>query len=87
MQVFQEVSYSNLAPDVVPIYTITNPKTIFNFMRIFESFSTIVTMMNKVFFQLWKFMTFFIILCILFSLMLDVLGIGNVKIGKKIGTK
>lgn len=52
----------------------------FNFLRIFSVFSTIVTMMNRVIFQLWKFLTFFAILCVLLSLMYSILGVGNVMV-------
>lgn len=52
----------------------------FNFLRIFRDFSTIVTMLSQVIFQLRIFMTFFLILCLLFSLMFGVLGIGNAAI-------
>ena len=48
--------------------------------RIFKVFSTIVTMMNRVIFQLWKFLTFFAILCVLLSLMYSILGVGNVMV-------
>ena len=50
----------------------------FSFLRIFSDLTKIVAMMNEVMFQLWKFMTFFIILCILLSLMFSVLGIGSI---------
>ena len=52
----------------------------FNFLRIFSALSTIVTMLSQVIFQLRIFMTFFLILCLLFSLMFNVLGIGNVLV-------
>lgn len=52
----------------------------FNFLRIFSAFSPIVTMLTSVIWQLRIFMTFYFILCLLFSLMLDVLGLANTKL-------
>ena len=55
----------------------------FNFLRIFSAFSPIVTMLTSVIWQLRIFMTFYFILCLLFSLMLDVLGLANYKLAGK----
>ena len=52
----------------------------FNFLRIFEALSPIVTMLFKVIWQLRIFMTFYFILILLFSLMYGVLGVGNYKL-------
>lgn len=52
----------------------------FNFLRIFNALSPIVTMLNNVIWQLRIFLTFYFILVILFSLMYGVLGIGNYKL-------
>jgi hypothetical protein len=49
----------------------------FNFLRIFEALSPIVTMLFNVIWQLRIFMTFYFILILLFSLMYGVLGVGN----------
>jgi len=52
----------------------------FNMLKIFRDLSPIVTMLSNVIFQLRIFMTFFLILTVLFSLMYDVIGIGNVRL-------
>jgi len=52
----------------------------FNFLRIFTFLSPIVTMLTNVIWALRIFMTFYFILCLLFSLMFGVLGIGNYKL-------
>jgi len=52
----------------------------FNFLRIFNALSPIVTMLNNVIWQLRVFLTFYFILVILFSLMYGVLGVGNYKL-------
>ena len=49
----------------------------FNYLRIFSALSPIVTMINKVVFDLNTFMLFYGILCLLFSLMWGILGLGN----------
>ena len=49
----------------------------FNYLRIFSALSPIVTMINKVVFDLNTFMLFYLILCVLFSLMWGILGLGN----------
>ena len=49
----------------------------FNYLRIFSALSPIVTMINKVVFDLNTFMLFYMILCVLFSLMWGILGLGN----------
>lgn len=55
----------------------------FNFLRIFQAFSPIVTMLNNVIWQLRIFMTFYFILILLFSLMYGVLGVGNYNLPGK----
>ena len=52
----------------------------FNFLRIFNALSPIVTMLNNVIWQLRIFLTFYFILVMLFSLMYGVLGLGNYKL-------
>jgi hypothetical protein len=52
----------------------------FNYLRIFEALSPIVTMLNNVIYQLRIFLTFYYILVLLFSLMYGVIGIGNYKL-------
>ena len=52
----------------------------FNFLRIFEALSPIVTMLFNVIWQLRIFMTFYFILILLFSLMYGVLGVGNYQL-------
>lgn len=54
-------------------------KTFF-FLRIFESLSPIVTMLTNVIYDLRIFLLFYTILVVLFSLLLGVLGVGNVKV-------
>ena len=49
----------------------------FNYLRIFSALSPIVTMINKVVIDLNTFMLFYLILCVLFSLMWGILGLGN----------
>lgn len=49
----------------------------FTLLKIFEDLSPIVTMLSGVILDLKDFMTFYFIQCILFSLMLGVLGVGN----------
>lgn len=49
-------------------------------MRIFSSFSSVVAMLSQVIYQLRIFITFYFILQFLFSLILGILGIGNVKV-------
>lgn len=53
------------------------------FLRIFVFFSAIVTMLSSVIWDLRFFMTFYFIEAALFSLMLSVLGIGNINIPGK----
>lgn len=52
----------------------------FTFLKIISSLSPIVTMLTNVVFDLRIFMLFYTILCILFSLLFCVLGLGNRKI-------
>lgn len=52
----------------------------FNVLRIFAPFSPIVVMLSSVIVQLSAFMTFYFIQCLLFSLMIGVLGVGNYKL-------
>jgi len=49
----------------------------FNFMRVFTKLSPIVTMLTNVFWRLRIFMTFYVILLLLFSLIFGVIGLGN----------
>lgn len=53
------------------------------YLRIFNSFTPIVTMLTNVIWELRFFFTFYYIECFLFSLMLGVLGVGNWKIEGK----
>lgn len=55
----------------------------FKFLRIFQALSPIIIMIRNVFFDLLPFMTFYIILITLLSLIYGVLGIGNIKIPGK----
>ena len=55
----------------------------FNFLRIFKMLSPIVVMLTNVIWQLRIFMTFYFILCILFSLWYSVVGVGNYKLRGK----
>jgi hypothetical protein len=50
---------------------------IFFYMRIVEKFSPIVTMLQRVVYDLRIFLLFYFILILLFSLLLGVLGVGN----------
>lgn len=52
----------------------------FSFLRIFKSLSPIVTMLQNVIWDLRVFLTFYVILTLLFSLMYGVLGLGNSRI-------
>jgi len=54
-------------------------KTFF-FLRIFDVLSPIVTMLTNVIYDLRIFLLFYGILVFLFSLMLGILGIGNIEI-------
>ena len=58
----------------------------FNFLRIFKALSPIVTMLNNVIWELRIFMTFYAILCVLFSLWYGVLGLGNYRLRGKFRT-
>lgn len=49
----------------------------FKFMRIFKDFSPIVTMLTTVVYDLKAFILFFFILNALFSLLLGIIGVGN----------
>lgn len=55
-------------------------KTFF-FLRIFETLSYIVTMINQVVFDLRVFILFYSILIVIFSMIFAVLGVGNKKFG------
>lgn len=52
----------------------------FSFLRIFSQLSHIVTMLSQVILDLRSFMTFFFIMCTMFSMMFGVIGLGNVNI-------
>jgi len=52
----------------------------FNFMRVFRQFSPIVTMLQNVIWALRIFMTFYVILILLFSLVMSIIGLGNHQI-------
>ena len=52
----------------------------FKMMRIFQDFSPIVTMLANVVYDLRIFLFFYIILTALFSILIGVLGIGNLKL-------
>jgi hypothetical protein len=51
----------------------------FNFLRIFNALSPIVTMLNNVVWELRIFLTIYFILIMMFSLMYGVIGLGNYK--------
>lgn len=53
------------------------------FLRILKFFSPIVTMLTNVIWSLRFFLTFYFIECLLFSLMIGVLGTGNWQIDGK----
>ena len=55
-------------------------KTFF-FLRIFDSLSYIVTMLNQVLYDLRVFLLFYFILLIIFSFIFAVLGVGNKNFG------
>ena len=57
-------------------------KTFF-FLRVIESMSSIVTMIRNVVYDLKVFLTFFAIIIILFSLLIDILGIGNFNLAEE----
>lgn len=61
-------------------------KTFF-FLRIFDQFSTVVTMLTTVIFDLKIFLFFFIILNIMFSLMIGIIGLANVAVKGKFRDK
>ena len=54
-------------------------KTFF-FLRIFDTLSYIVTMINKVVFDLRVFVLFYMIMITLFSMIFAVLGVGNAHV-------
>ena len=56
-------------------------KTLF-FLRVIESMSSIVTMIRNVVYDLRVFLTFYAIITVLFSLLIDILGIGNFKLAE-----
>ena len=57
-------------------------KTLF-FLRVIESMSSIVTMIRNVVYDLRVFLTFYAIITVLFSLLIDILGIGNFKLAEE----
>jgi hypothetical protein len=69
--------YSKALMIVVVILAI---RRTFSYLRIFKSLSPIVTMLQNVIWDLRVFLTFYVILTLLFSLMYGVLGLGNSKI-------
>lgn len=52
----------------------------FNYLRIFDGLSPIVSMINQVLVDIQTFMLFYFILVFLFSLMIGVLGVANTNI-------
>lgn len=52
----------------------------FNYLRIFDKLSPIVSMINQVLSDIQTFMLFYFILVFLFSLMIGVLGVANTNI-------
>ena len=68
--------YSKLAMTCVLMLSLS--KTFF-YLRIFSSFSTIIKMLTTVLKDLQIFILFFLLLLFKFSLMLGVLGLGNLK--------
>ena len=70
------VFYSKLAMTCVIMLSLA--KTLFYF-RIFDAFSTIIKMLTTVIKDLQIFMIFFMLLLFKFSLMLGVMGIGNLN--------
>jgi hypothetical protein len=65
---------------VMAIVVSVSIRRTFNFLRVFDSLSPIVTMLNNVIWKLRFFLTFYFILVLLFSLMYGVLGVGNYKL-------
>jgi hypothetical protein len=55
----------------------------FKLMRIFKDFSPIVTMLSNVVYDLRIFMIFYMILSALFSILLGIIGIGNMKLNEE----
>jgi hypothetical protein len=64
---------------MIVVVLLSMGKTFF-YLRIFDRLSPIVTMLTKVIADLKIFMLFFFIMIIKFSLILDVMGIGNINI-------
>ena len=60
--------YTYISKVMMYIVLLSAIRRTFNFLRIFSFLSHIVTMLSTVIFQLRIFMTFFFILCLLFSL-------------------
>ena len=75
--------YAFISKLLMSIVVVLAIRRTFNFLRIFEALSPIVTMLNNVVWELRIFMTFYAILVLLFSLMYGVIGIGNYKIAGK----
>jgi hypothetical protein len=68
----------NIASKIIMIAVIMLSITrTFKFMRIFSSFSPIVTMLNQVVIDLQQFMFFYTILIFLFSILWSAIGLGN----------
>jgi len=56
-------------------------KRTFSFMRIFQDYSPIVTMLFSVIYDLRIFLLFYFIMICMFSLVISTLGLGNKKLG------
>jgi hypothetical protein len=72
--------HSWLSKLLMIIVTLLAIRRTFNFLRIFQSLTAIVIMIQRVFVDLSVFLTVYTILCVMFSLMYGVLGLANVRI-------
>lgn len=69
--------YSKILIIVIVILSI---RRTFNYLRLLKSLSPIVTMLQNVIWELKIFLSFYVILILLFSMMYGVLGLGNPNI-------
>lgn len=69
--------YSVLSEILMCLVSVLAVRRTFNFLKIFEALSPIVTMLSVVILDLKAFMTFYFIQCLLFSLMIGVIGLQN----------
>lgn len=75
-----EGPYSWVSKIVMMLVVLLAVRRTFTFLRIFKPLSPIVTMLNNVIWDLRIFMTFYVILCLLLSLIYGVIGLSNWKI-------